>query len=136
LFYGGAGDTYEVTSSVMAVQHAANPDLRAFASMMIADHTQTTNAALAAAKSAGVMAPPAVLTPAQMGLITQLQNAGPSFDSVWLQQQLTAHQQALAMQQGYAANGDTPALRQAAAAAVPIIQGHLARVQQMMASMR
>ena len=53
LFHAGAGDTYEVTSSIMAVQHAASPDLRAFASMMIADHTQTTNGALAAATSAG-----------------------------------------------------------------------------------
>ena len=43
---------------------------------------------------------------------------------------------ALTMQQGYAASGDTPALRQGAAAAVPVIQGHLARAQQLLAGMR
>jgi putative membrane protein len=79
--------------------------------MLIADHTQTTNTALAAAKSAGVTPPPSVLSSAQMGMITQLVSAGPNFDRVWLQEQLTAHQQALALQQGYAANGDTPACR-------------------------
>ena len=136
LFHAGAGDVYEVSSSIMAVQHAMNPDVRAFATMMIADHTQTTNAALAAAKSAGIPAPPPLLSPAQMGMVTQLTNAGASFDRVWLQQQMMAHQQALALQRGYAANGDTPALRQAAAAAVPIIEGHLARVQQLMAAVR
>jgi putative membrane protein len=134
LFYGGAGDVYEVTSSIMAVQHAMSPDVRAFATMMIADHAQTTNATLAAAKAAGVPAPPPVLSPAQMGMITQLGSAGANFDRVWLQQQMMAHQQALALQRGYAANGDTPALRQAAAAAVPVIEGHLARVKQLMAS--
>jgi putative membrane protein len=69
-----------------------------------------------------------------MGMITQLGSAGANFDRVWLQQQMMAHQQALALQRGYAANGDTPALRQAAAAAVPVIEGHLARVKQLMAS--
>ena len=135
LFHGAAGDVYEVTSSMMAVHNAANPDVRAFATMLIAGHTGLTNTALATARGAGVAAPPPILSPMQMGLISQLVAAGPNFDRVYLQQQLTAHQQALAMQSGYVSGGDVPALRQAAAGAVPIVQGHIARIQQMMAGM-
>lgn len=133
LFHAGAGDIYEITSSMMALQHSQNADLRAFASMLIADHTQLTNTALATAKGAGVMPPPPELTLAQKAMIGQLIAAGPNFDRVYLQQQLTAHQQALALQTGYASGGDNPALRAVATSAVLTVQGHIARIQQMMA---
>jgi putative membrane protein len=136
LFHAGAGDIYEITSSMMAIQHSQNPAVRGFATMLIADHTNTTNLALASAKGAGVMAPPPELSPMQKDMISQLIAAGPNFDSVFLQQQMTAHQQALALQSGYAASGDVPALRETAAGAVPIIRGHITHVQQLMAGMR
>jgi putative membrane protein len=136
LFHAGAGDVFEISSSMMAVQHSPNPGVRAFATMLIADHTNLSNTTLATAKTAGVMPPPPVLSPAQMAMITQLTNAGADFDRVYLQQQVSAHQMALQLQQSYAAQGDTPALRQSAAAAVPAIQGHLARAQQLLAATR
>lgn len=136
LFYGGAGDVFEISSSMMAIQHSQNPQVRAFALMLISDHTNLSNTTLATAKSAGVMPPPPMLTPAQMGMITQLTNAGASFDRVYLQQQVLAHQNALNLQQSYAASGDTPPLRQAAASAVPAIRGHLAQAQQLLAMAR
>src|SRR6476661_7610390 len=132
LFYGGAGDIFEISTSMMAQQHASSPQLKAFATMLIADHTNLTNGALAAAKSAGVMPPPPELSPMQKDMITQLTAAGPGFDQVFLQQQMTAHSEALQMQSGYAANGDVPALRSAAASAVPIVRGHIAQIQQML----
>jgi putative membrane protein len=82
------------------------------------------------------MPPPPVLSPAQMGMITQLTNAGGGFDRVYMQQQVAAHQMALGLNQGYAASGDTPAIRQAAASAVPVIRGHLEQAQQLLASTR
>lgn len=135
LFYGGAGDIYEITSSMMAQQHASNPQVKAFATMLIADHTNLTNGALAAAKGAGVMAPPPELSPMQKQMITQLMAAGPNFDRVFLQQQMTAHQQALQMQSAYAAGGDVPGLRSAAASAVPVVRGHIAQIQTLMRGM-
>jgi putative membrane protein len=135
LFHGGAGDVFEITSSMIALDHSTNPQVRAFATMLIGDHTNLTNAALATAKGVGVMAPPPVLSPTQMGMISQLTAAGPNFDRVYLQQQLAAHQQALAMQTAYAQSGDVAALRAAAASAAPVIRGHLDRVQQMLNGM-
>lgn len=137
LFHGGAGDVFEISTSTMIVQKSQNPQVRAFASMLIADHTMLSDAALATAKSAGIMPPPPELSPGQRAMITELSNAAPAMmDRVFLQQQVAAHQQALALNSGYAGSGDSPALRQAAAAAVPKIQQHLREAQQLLQSVQ
>ena len=134
LFHAGAGDVFEITSSMMAIQNSRNSDVRAFASMLIADHTKLTNTALATATGAGLMPPPPELSPMQKTMIAQLSAAGANFDRVYVQQQMTAHQQALALMRGYASSGDVPALRQTATQAVPTIQGHLAHLQRIVGS--
>ena len=137
LFHAGAGDVFEITSSMMAIQKSQNPQVRAFATMLIGHHTQTTNQTLATAKAAGVMPPPPELSPMQKSMIGQLHAASPAaFDRVYLQQQVPAHQMALQINSGYARSGDTPALRQNASTAVPIIQQHLAEAQQLLRSRR
>lgn len=137
LFHGGAGDVLEITTSMIALQHSRNPSVRAFSTMLIDHHTQLTNAALATAKAAGVTPPPPELSPAQKAMVGQLIAASPAnFDRLFLTQQVAAHQQALALQQSYAARGDVPALRQAAQTAVPVVQAHLGEAQQMMGTLR
>ena len=44
LFHAGAGDIFEIVTSQMAVSKATNPEVKAFASMLIAHHTDITNA--------------------------------------------------------------------------------------------
>ena len=137
LFHAGAGDVFEITSSMILLNKSSNPDVRSFASLLIDHHSRTTNLALANAKSAGVMPPPPELTPMQKSMIGQLHAATPAaIDRLYLQQQVPAHQQALALQSGYARSGDTPALRQTAQGAVPIIQSHLTQAQQLLRSTR
>lgn len=137
LFHAGAGDVFEITSSMVAIQKSQNPQVRAFASMLIDHHTQTTNQTLATAKGAGVMPPPPELSPMQKDMIGQLMAAnGAAFDRLYLQQQVPAHQQALSINGGYARSGDVPALRQNAQSAVPIIQSHLAQAQQLLGQTR
>lgn len=137
LFHGGAGDVFEISTSMMIIQQSQNPQVRAFASMLIADHSMLSNTALATAKSAGIVPPPPELSLGQKAMITQLRRAPPGMmDRVFLQQQVAAHQQALALNSGYAGSGDNPALRQAAAAAVPKIQQHLGEAQQLLQSVQ
>ncbi|MDQ3078118.1 MAG: DUF4142 domain-containing protein [Pseudomonadota bacterium] len=137
LFKAGAGDIFEIVTSSMAVQKSTNPAVRAFAAMIIADHTNATNTALATAAAAGVMAPPPELSPMQKDMIGQLMAAAPAtFDRVYLSQQVPAHQQALALLQGYAARGDVPALRTAATQTVPVVAGHLSQAQGLLAAAR
>ena len=137
LFYAGAGDVFEITSSMILLNKSTNPQVRAYASMLIDHHTRTTDLALANAKAAGVMPPPPEMSPMQKGMIGALHAAAPAaIDRLYLQQQVPAHQQALALQQGYARSGDVPALRQTAQTAVPIVQSHLTQAQQMLRSVR
>ncbi|MCW3798433.1 DUF4142 domain-containing protein [Sphingomonas sp. BN140010] len=137
LFHSGAGDVFEITTSMMLLQKSQNPQVRAFATMLISDHTMLSNTALATAKGAGVMPPPPELSPMQKGMIGQLMSASPAtIDRVYLQQQVPAHQQALSINTGYSRSGDVPALRGAATGAVPRIQQHLTEAQQLLRSVR
>jgi putative membrane protein len=137
LFHAGAGDVFEITSSMVAIQKSQNPQVRAFATMLIDHHTQTTNQSLAVAKGAGVRLPPPELSAMQKSMIGQLMAAsGASFDQLYLQQQVPAHQQTLSINGGYARSGDVAALRQNAQGAVPVIQAHLAQAQQLLAAAR
>lgn len=125
----GESDLYEVTSSQIALQRTQNPDVRGFALRMIDHHTMTTNTLLTAAATAQVAPPPAVLG-RMRPMIEQLNGqVGFNFDRLYVQQQLIAHQEALALHSTYARSGDTPQLRAAAAATVPVVQRHLDQIQ-------
>jgi putative membrane protein len=124
-----ASDLFEIQSSQLAVSRAQNPDVRAFAQMLIEHHTATTQQLTAAATAAGTPPSPALM-PMQAEMITQLQGAnGAAFDRMYMRQQVPAHQMALALHQNYASNGDTASLRTVAAAAVPIVRQHLERAR-------
>jgi len=127
-----ASDLFEIQSSQIAQTKAQRPEVREFAQMLTTHHTQTTAALTAAARASGMTPPPPALTPMQQEMIEQLQTAsGAGFDQIYLGQQVPAHEMAMALHQNYAQNGDTPALRTAASAAVPIIQQHLTRAREL-----
>ena len=138
LFHAGAGDVFEIMSSMVAVQKSQNPQVRAFATMLIDHHTMTTNQTLAAAKAGGVMAPPPELSPMQKDMIGRLHAAvpGAGFDRLYLQQQIPAHQMARKINAGFARSGDNSVLRQNASAAIPIIDRHLVEANQLLRSTR
>jgi len=126
----GASDLYEIQSSQLHHQRGENPQLHAFAQMMIDHHTQTTAATMAAARTAGLTPPPPALMPMQREMIARLQALqGAAFDREYASQQLTAHQMALELHQNYARSGDTPSLKGSAATAVPIVQQHLTQLR-------
>lgn len=130
----GESDVYEVTSSQIALQRSRNPEVRAFATMLIDHHTTTTNITLTQAKAAGVAPPPAVLGQGARARIDQLMAAAPAdFDHLFLQQQVLAHEEALAVQKAYADQGDKAPLRIAAKGAVPIITRHLEHARMLLA---
>jgi putative membrane protein len=121
-----ASDLFEIQSGQMAMQASMNPDVRGFGRMLVDHHAMTTNELTRAARAAGMQPPPPMLDARKQAMLDQLRGtpAG-SFDAVFLQMQMTAHQEALALHSTYAASGDVPALRAAAARAVPIVRQHL-----------
>jgi putative membrane protein len=126
-----SGDQFEIQSSQLALQMSQNAALRNFANMLIADHTRLSQAMAAAAISARLNPPAPALLPAQQAMLDQLRasGSGTPFDLAYQQAQIQAHQNALALMQNYAASGDVPALRAAAAQAIPTIQMHLQQAQ-------
>lgn len=128
----GSSDLYEVQSSRLIAGAPGDPALRSFARTMIEHHIATTRALHDAARQSGIVPPPPTLQPKHAMLIEQLRaQPAEARAAAYLAQQRTAHQEALALHQGYADNGDTDALRRAAAAAVPIVQQHLTKVQEL-----
>lgn len=134
----GQSDNYEIQSSQLALAQSQNPRVRDFANMMIRDHGNTTATLMAASRKSG-MTPPAApppLRPDQQMMVALLQGtSGAAFDSTYVQQQVTAHQQALELHGSYARMGADPNLRMAAGAVVPIVSAHLQMVQGMATSM-
>lgn len=136
LFAAGQSDLFEITSALVALNRTQNAEVRAFAQRMIEQHTKATNAALAAAKTSGVVAPPPVLDASLRQMVTALLSApAAEFDRTYLSQQVPAHRQALQVVTGYARSGDEAAIRAAAAAAVPVVADHLRRAEALQARM-
>lgn len=130
-----SSDQYEIGSSQMVLAGAQNADVRRFAQMMIDHHTQTTRQLTAAATAAGIT-PPTSPDPSKAAMLSELQAAqGGARERLYVRQQLMAHQEALALHQGYAANGDNAQLRAVAGQAVPIIQQHLTEIRRINTAM-
>ena len=133
LAMAASSDLFEIQSGQLAHPRAQSPLIHNFATMLTTDHTRSTQILTAAAQVGGVAVPPPALLPQHQALLDQLNAAGsgPAFDTAFRNIQIQAHQQSLMLHQNYAANGDVPALRQAAAQIVPVVQGHLQQLQAM-----
>jgi putative membrane protein len=126
----GAGDLYEIQSSQVALRKSRNAEVRSLASMLIQHHRMTTRDVTAAARRAGLRPGAPMLEPHQRAMIADLERASArGFDRAFLDQQRTAHLEALNLHRTYARSGDRPVLRQVAGKAVPIIQRHIDRVR-------
>lgn len=128
----GAGDQYEIQSSRLLLQTTHNAKLRDFANMMIRDHTNSTAKVKAATQRAGITVPPPHLDAMGTRNVAALRGAkGEARDRLYVTQQKAAHQQALALHQGYAAHGSVPALKAVAGEIAPVVQTHLTALQSM-----
>ena len=132
----GESDSFEIMEARAALAQSKDPQVIAFAQRMIRDHGETMGTLQKATARAGLKPPPMAVSAGQAPFLAALQShRGREFDKLYWRQQLLAHRSALVVQQQYAATGDTPAIREAAAAAVPLIQSHLAMAEQMSAKL-
>lgn len=128
----GASDLYEITSSRTVLETTADPKVRSFANMMIRHHTKSTADVKAAAAKARVPASPPMLMPVQQEQIAQLRGeTGPARDATYIAQQRASHNQALAVQKAYSAEGTATPLKAAATRIVPVVESHIAMLKTM-----
>jgi len=122
----GASDQYEIQSSRLLLQTTQNAKLREFADMMVTDHTKSTADVKAAAEAAGLTVPPPRLDATGLRNVAALRaTKGTLRDQLYVRQQKTSHQKALALHQGYAANGSAAGLKTVAGQIVPVVQHHI-----------
>jgi putative membrane protein len=121
-------DEFERQEGRMAQRDGASAQVRDFGQMMVRDHTNTTMALKRAIHSAGLPIPGVPhLTAEQKANVAALNGLhGADFDHAYIAQQIQAHETALGVMRAYAASGDNPTLRKAAASTVPIVEHHLA----------
>lgn len=121
------GDLFEIESSKIALQRSKNPEVKAFAQMMIDAHTRTTADLKTAIAGSGLgLTPPSVLPNDRLSDLTDLTNkSAEDFDKAYMDAQVEGHQAALDLMTRYAQDGDNPTLKAAAATMAPIIQQHL-----------
>lgn len=128
----GASDLYERTSSQLVLQSTKDAKIRDFATMMIRDHQKSTSDVKRAAAASRIAVPAPKLEPAQAQMIAELRRAtGTQRDRLYVTQQRTAHQQALALHGGYARSGTAAPLKTVAAATAPVVQHHIEMLQGM-----
>jgi putative membrane protein len=130
-----SGGMYEVESSKLAQDKATNADVKAFAAMMIKDHTKANDELKAAA---GKATPPATV-PAKMdaehqAMLDQLRTAT-NFDKTYLDQQRTAHEKTLALLNGYSTGGDSQPLKDWASKNAPVVKAHHDKVSDLASKM-
>ncbi|MDB5437932.1 MAG: hypothetical protein JWM33_359 [Caulobacteraceae bacterium] len=124
-------DMYEVQAGKIAIQRAKDPKVKAFAQMMMTDHTASTTKLKATLTQAHLaVAPPTALDDRRMGMLNNLRAAGDAdFDLAYLHQQLAAHTEALALHKEYSSVGDNAALKAFAAGVVPVVEHHLGEIK-------
>jgi putative membrane protein len=126
-------DLFEIESSRLALQKSQSAKVKVFAKQMIADHTATTNALkplLANQEIARAL--PTELDPRHQAMLDSLKAlSGAAFDKTYLEQQATAHQEALLLHANYAKHGDKEALKTFATGAVQKIQQHADMLRQL-----
>lgn len=121
---------FEIQTSKLALERTQEIQIRAFAEMMVEDHTKIAGQLKhAVAEAKGEITLPTTLDAEHEAILQKLRAAsGRDFDALYLQIQTTAHQQAVGLFGAFANDGDQTALKAFAAKTLPILQGHLAHV--------
>jgi putative membrane protein len=118
------GNMYELDAAKIAEQKAKNADVKAFAKMMVTDHTKLGDEAKPVIAKSGETAP-TDLDQRRKGFLDNLKAApAADFDKTYMDQQVAAHDETLTLLQGYAKNGSNADLKALADKATPVVQKH------------
>jgi len=124
-------DAFELAAAKLAATNAASADVKSFAVEMIKAHTDSTaKIKKASAAAAPAIVPDAMMTEDQQEDLDKLAKLkGAAFDEEYVDNQIDAHQTALSLMQGYAADGEVPTLKAAAGEIAPVVSHHLEMIK-------
>lgn len=115
---------FELESSTLAKERATNDEAKAFADQMITDHTKAAQDMAPAAAAEGVT-PATELDARHQAILDDLEGLeGAEFDAAFIQAQAQAHDEAVALFEGYSTNGAEGPLKEFAKKTLPTLQQH------------
>lgn len=126
-----SSNEFEIRSSELAKQNSEDADIKKMADMIIKDH-RAAGEKLKATLEAKKVAPsePVALAPKHQKMLDQLQAAkGKDFDMLYLDMQVQAHMEAVALFRTYAGSGDDMSVVGFAKETLPSLETHLAHVK-------
>jgi putative membrane protein len=118
-------DMFEIEAGKLA-QQKGSPEIRAFASRMIEDHSKTTAAIKNMVKNGDVKAElPSALDSSHQAKLDKLKTlSGEEFNKNYDESQRAGHKDAVSLFQRYANGGENPKLKDFAGKTLPTIQDH------------
>ena len=120
---------FELASSTIAVERATGDDVKAFAEQMILDHTTAAQEMAAAAAEEGI-APATELDDQHKQILDEMADlGGEEFDAAYVQAQVKAHDEAVALFEGYSTNGAEGPLKEFATKTLPTLKQHQEHVR-------
>ncbi|MGP4806292.1 DUF4142 domain-containing protein [Agrobacterium cavarae] len=130
-----SANEFEIKSSELALQNASSGDLKEAAKMIIADHQKAGEKLKGILDKKGAPLPfPIVLSPKHQKMLDQLQAAnGKDFDTLYLDMQVQAHLEAIALFRTYAGSGDDQTVVGFAKETLPSLETHLSHVKMVVA---
>jgi putative membrane protein len=121
-------DMFEIQSSKLAAERTTG-NVQSFANQMITDHTKTTADLKGLATTAKVTLP-TQMTDAQQKMLDKLNGLqGKDFAKQYMDDQVSAHKDAVSLFQRYGKGGDNDALKGWANQTLPTLQHHLDMAQ-------
>jgi putative membrane protein len=129
-----ASNQFEIQSSQAALQQSQNPAVKRFAQEMIRDHTRMGDEFTRIAKRTGRDVSTDLGADMQSRL-SALQNGGQGFEKAYVDAQVQAHEEAIALFEKEAKGGRSTALRRFAQSHLATLRHHLKMAQDLQKSM-
>ncbi len=127
-----SSDMYEIEAGKLAQEMGESQETTDFGAMMEKDHPASSEKLKAAVAEGGAtLAVPPQMLPKHQQQLDALRSAGDNFDSVYAQQQVAAHQEALELLERQAGSGMVASLKAFAAETAPIVEGHLEHAREL-----
>jgi putative membrane protein len=121
------GNLQEIALGQLAAQRAVNPEVKAFAGKMVADHTQAEAQLKELIKARGFQIPGAALDPpAEDPMLKNLPEK--DFDRVYVHMMASGHGQTVQLFENYALTGADPDVKAFAQQTLPALKEHLASI--------
>ncbi len=123
------GNLGEVDAAKLALQQSTSDSVKAFAQMMIDDHTSAQTELASIAQKEGVTLPDSTDDTHRLFAQRLMTVTGKSFDSAYMQSQVQDHVKTIAMFQAEASNGLDAQTKAYASKLLPKLQMHLQHAQ-------